>query len=216
MRNHLPVRRARLAQALAVFLVCGCTDTRSDARLDRSAIVVHRVDSGLRLVVFVSRDTIAASDQTAVEVNYLVVNGPKRVMFDNEPGLFSVQIWSSKGQIVSPDSAASPASGSLGETKLVLPARAVLSQVLNLRCIADGAGYGGADPATASDRCLGSYSLRTRDSYRIVVDYRGPDLRWQQAVTTDRRAGSRLDTDNVLQSMLRALHLADTAVLVVR
>jgi len=197
-------------------LLCGCSASRRSMPADRSPLSMLKVDSGTKLVLKLPRDTIAADDQAAIEVSYYVVNGPKQTTFDNEPGFYNLHVETVDGRPVNPTNPNSPASGSLGETRISLPARAVLGQVVNLRCIQDGAGYAGGDPAASAATCLGSYPLHDRGSYRIILEYSGPDFRWQQPEREAGRGTPAVDTGATLRVIPGARHMADTAVLVVR
>jgi hypothetical protein len=202
--------------SLMLSLVCGCSTSPRNTSAARSPLSRLKADSGTKLVLSLVRDTIVADDQAALEVNYYIVNGPKRTTFDNEPGFFRLQVQTVDGRPINPSNPSSPASGSLGETKISLPARAILGQVVNLRCVQDGAGYAGGDPAGVSTNCLGSYPLHERGSYRIVLDYSGPEFTWQQAAGATGRGAAALDTGATLKVIPNARHMADTAILVVR
>jgi len=201
--------------SLMLSLLCGCSASPRNTTSARSPLSMLKVDSGTKLVLSLPRDTIAADDQAAIEVNYYVVNGPKRTTFDNEPGFYSLQVQTSGGRPVNAINPSAPATGSLGDTRISLPARAILGQVVNLRCIQDGAGYAGGDPAGAAAPCLGGYPLRERGTYRIIIEYSGPDFGSQQA---ERAAGSNAaaDTGARLKAIPGARHMAATATIVVK
>jgi hypothetical protein len=173
-----------------------------------------RVDSGVRVVALLPRDTIDASDQAPVILDYYVVNGPKATQFDNDPLSYTFRVETFEGREIRAVERNGPASGSYGETKLNLPARALLRQSINLRRIADGAGYGGLDPMKAASVCLTRYSLQDRGKYRIIVDYTGRELSWRQDTPVSSKAAA--DTSAVSHSVPNARHLSDTAILVVR
>lgn len=166
----------------------------------------------MKLRVVLPRDTIAADDHAAVEVYYYVINGPSEVVFDNGPGFYSVRLQTLAGQDLRPIDTTAPVTSSMGpfQTRIALPARAVLGQVVNLRCVADAGGYLG-DPIQAST-CLGRYRLEERGSYRVIVEYAGPEFRLEQQ---QRKAGSGFDTA-FLKEVPQGRHMADTAKFVVR
>jgi len=203
------------AIALVLPMLCGCSDSQSDIRLRGSALPLLKVDSGATVVIALARDTIAPSDRAAVEVYYYVVNGPRRTIFDNDPGFYSLHVQTSEGFSAGPTNVTAPITGSLGQTRMSLPARAIFGQVVNLRCIQDGAGYGEGDPA-GWGACLGGYSLHEPGSYRIVLEYWGPDFKWQQAKESGGSEIAAADTGAVLEVLPRARHMADTVTLVVR
>jgi len=197
-------------------VLSGCSTSPQKAPSIRSPLSMLKTDSGTKLVLSLPRDTIAADDQTPLAVNYYIVNGPGRTTFDNEPGLYNLRVQTADGRLINPSNPSSPAAGSLGETRISLPARAILGQVVNLRCIQDGAGYAGGDPAGASADCLGSYPLHERGSYLIILEYSGPDFTWQQPAKASKRGTAAVDTGAALKVIPGARHLADTANLVVR
>lgn len=199
--------------ALVLSVAYGCSETSRDISPAEMSVPMLRVDSGTKLVVVLPRDTIALHDNAPVEVHYYVVNGPQRITLDNDPGFYSVRIETSAGRPVRPTGDLSPASGSLGQTRMELPARAILGQLVNLHCIQDGAGYSGGDPA-ASDACLGSYPLQESGSYRVIIEYAGPEFRWEQGPRSGSTAA--VDTGATLKAISNARKMADTAVLVVR
>ena len=210
-REHLHLRGG---VALVLLVLWRCSDFQRNTPLARSSLSMLKVDSGAKLVVALPRDTISADDNAAIEVHYYVVNGPKRITFDNNPGFYSLQVQTSEGQPVTPSNATAPVTGSIGPTRIELPARAILGQVVDLRCVRDEAGYGG-DP-TASDACLGGYPLHERGSYRIILEYWGPEFKWQPPETTGGRGTPAADTGGILKTIPRGRHMADTVTLMVK
>ena len=202
------------AVMLAPSILSGCVHSREDASTAHPAHS-FRVDSGLKLVVVMGRDTIRPDEQASIEVNFYVVNGPQLTTFDNDPGFYTVRVETSDGRPVNLVDPNGPASGSLGETRISLPARATLGQVINLRCLADGGGYAARDPAGSSRICLGSYPFRESGKYQVIVDYLGPEFRWQR-LPMPRGGNAAVDTGGTLTTLAGARHMADTAILVVR
>lgn len=162
--------------------------------------------SALRVVL--PKDTVQARDRAPLKIAYYIINGANPIQFDNNPGFYEVRVETDKGSLVQPNRLAAPAGGSWGETRQVLPAGAVLGQVLNLRCIQDGAGYGG-DPLTASEDCIAVYGLEQPGSYRVVMRYEGPTIEWDSAEVD----GAAADTGGGVRNA--RLVLSDTASLIV-
>ena len=202
--------------ALVMLLLSGCSDSRGNNSSARTPLSMFTVDSGVKLVITLPRDTIASDDQSPIDVNYYVVTGPTELIFDNNPGLYDLHVLTADGRLVKPTIERYTASMMIGETKLSLPARAMLGQALNLRCVQDEAGYGGGDPAGASDSCLGGYPLHERGSYRIIINYRGPDLRWRRPTSAAESSRAVFGKRAILEVIPDARHLADTATIVVK
>jgi hypothetical protein len=155
----------------------------------------------MTLRIELARDTITADDNAIVAVHYYIVNGSQPTTFDNNPGFFRIRIENEGGSPIAPVRVAYPVTGFWGSTTLELPARAVLGQVIDLRCIQDRAGYAG-DPIEPVD-CLVMYQLNRPGMYRVIIEYDGPGYRW--------------DTDSGTQQIVDSeRQLADTASLIVR
>ena len=188
----------------------GCASGReADApRSERG--VVMRADSGLELRVFLPRDTISVRDTLPVEVQYLIVNGPKATMISNQPDRYVHRVEWEDGRAVRPKQGGAPPTVAWGRRVfLVLPAHAWLGQTRDMRCLSL---WGGYDESTERD-CLAEYDFREPGTYRVIVEHMTmevwPDLDSLKAVN---------DTSKVpvaVEPLVRGRLLADTATLVV-
>jgi hypothetical protein len=201
---------ARLSLVLAFGALQGCSRPER-TRPWTADDFEPRADEHVMLQVVLPRDTVDQGYPGAVEVFYYVVNGAEPMTLDNRPERWQVRLETQDGRPVAPTVVSSPATGMLGDTRLMLPARGILGQVVNLRCIRDGAGYVG-DP-TEREECLGFYDLDRAGVYRVILEYTGPDhrvpVRDSASVSTDTatRGGSRSEPGT--------FQMADTATLVV-
>lgn len=161
---------------MCVLAFAGCSP-RGEAPADLAhRPVIAAVDTGAVLRVVLPQDTIKGGGRADVPFYFYVINGPSPLMFDNEPGTFTVSVHAQSGNTIEPVFVMSPVLASYGETTLDLPARAILGQVMNLACISDGAGYGG-DPLDGK-QCLGYFQFDQPGTYRVVLSYEGDLLRW--------------------------------------
>lgn len=112
---------------------------------------------GLSLQIALSADTVAAGDTAGLYLQYYVVSGASSSRFDNSPGMFASRVERESGEVVDGEFVTHPLNRRMGNTRVVIPARGALGQVINLRCIQDAAGYGG-DPLNP-DVCLGFYKF---------------------------------------------------------
>jgi hypothetical protein len=181
-------------------------------RKDDVSFLAPRADTGVELRVRLRRDTIAATGGAPVEVLYFVVNGPAMTAFDNDPGNFVFTVTTDEGEPVQPSSSSSPIlSGEGPRVNMVLPAGAIVGQVQDFRCIVQGRYV----PASVRRRtCLASYDFTQPGTYRVVVEYRGPDDYGGNFDSLTAAADSgriRFPVDPIAEG----LRLADTATLVV-
>jgi hypothetical protein len=172
-----------------------------------------RADSGIELRVFLPRDTISVRDSSPVEVQYLIVNGPKPTRINNAPERYAVRVEREDGRAVHPKRGGAPITGSWGpQVFLVLPAHAWLGQTRDLRCLSLDGGYG--EPLSKARDCLAEYDLREPGRYHVIVDHMTlevwPDMDSLTAIN---------DTSKMVISvepLVKGRRLADTATLVVR
>lgn len=186
--------------------VLGCSGEQEQQKW--SVPLAVRSQSGLSLAVSVPHDSITLASE-AVYLEYHIVNGTKPSRFDNNPGLFEVRVESDEGRAVEPVFITAPLLRSMGSTQIRLPARSSLSQVINLKCIQDAAGYGG-DPLDP-DECLGFYEFDQPGNYRIILMYTGPSLDHPENEGT----GAANVQGSAIQNEAPNLQLADTATLIV-
>jgi len=190
--------------------LAGCQREQPNNRLGSIPLDLGSQDS-VRLTAFLPRDTVASEDDTALTVYYYVVNGDEPIEFDNDPALFRLRVQRQDGSPVSPNQISSPAGGSWGDTRHTLPAGAVLGQVLNLRCIRDGAGYGG-NHRTAAEDCLAVYDLKQPGLYLVIIEYDGPSFSWRARDLGNAAADT---AGGAQRAALKNLRIADTASLMV-
>lgn len=174
--------------------------------------VEMRADSGLELRVFLPRDTISVRDTLPVEVQYLIVNGPKATRINNEPERYVHYVVREDGRPVRPVRAGAPITGSWGpQAFLVLPAHAWLGQTRDMRCLSLGGGYG--ERVSAERDCLAEFDFREPGTYRVIVEYR------TLAIWPDRDSLNAVnDTSKIpvpMEPLVPGRLLADTATLVV-
>ena len=198
---------------LGTAMLPACAKPPNASAPAEHAFILAKANSGIELRIDIPRDTISADDRGAVEMHYYIINGPRAAIFDNAPGSYEIRVERIDGESVPPVVVTSPVTGSQGQTTMELPARAVLGQVMNLRCIQDGAGYRG-DPS-APDRCLGLYKLDQAGSYRVILQYEGPDLQWPKPVPGNAPMDSGAANARAIQVVEAGRRLADTASLVV-
>lgn len=174
-------------------------------------ILDARPDTGLVLRAALHRDTISVRDRSPVEVSYFVINGGSERVFDNEPGRFLFTVQRVNGAVIPPARMSPPVTGTWGpRVKPVLPARATLGQVEDLRCI-EGAAYGIAPGAPRE--CLASYSFDEPGTYRVVVQYQGPDV-WPDLDSLMAADTGKIDLE-AGGPVAEGRRLADTVTLVV-
>jgi hypothetical protein len=193
--------------ALAALEGCSGPDRQP---VSRAGAFNPRTDGRITLQVELPRDTVSRGDRSAVQFFYYVVNGPEPVRFSNQPGNWQIRLETQDGTAVPGTFVTSGATGWL-DAHFVLPARAIFGQVGDLRCFRDAAGYTG-DPV-AGEECLGFYELDRAGTYRIIVEYSGPDLR--QAPLDDKNAAEDTATVTRRRPDPPSFRMADTATLVV-
>lgn len=127
-----------------------------------------RADSGIELRVFLPRDTINVRDSLPVEVQYLIVNGPKATRISNAPDRYVHLVEREDGRAVRPKRGGAPPTVAWGRrVLLVLPANAWLGQTRDMRCLSV---WGGYDEPAEGD-CLGEYDFREPGTYHVIVKY---------------------------------------------
>lgn len=204
------LRRFVLFLALAGNAGCASEREPDDSR-GRPGVAI-RADSGLELRVFLPRDTISVRDSLPVEVQYLIVNGPKPIRISNEPHRYLHRVEWEDGQAVRPKRGGAPPTESWGrEVFPVLPAHAWLGQTRDMRCLIFGGGY--TQPVSRERDCLVEYDFRKPGTYHVIVDYMTmaiwPDLDSLNAVNdTSKRPIS-------VEPLVPGRLLTDTATLVV-
>lgn len=200
----------------AVLLVAlagsaGCASEREADGPQNQPGVVMQADSGIELRVFLPRDTISVRDSLPVEVQYLIVNGPKSTWVNNGPDRYVHRVEREDGRAVRPKRGGSPPLVAWGRRVwLVLPAHAWLGQTRDLRCLTP---WGGYDEPAEGD-CLGEYDFREPGTYHVIVKYLTreiwPNLDSLTAIN---------DTSKVpvsAEPLVEGRVLEDTATLVVR
>lgn len=185
----------------AGLLASGCRREPAMPRTANLRLLQPRADTGLSLRVATLRDTILTSDHTPVEILYAVVNGPRPTLFDNNPERYQIRVMGPDGRPAESLGGAGPALGVAGDLKLKLPANGVLVQRQDLRCVND-AGYSAVPISSGKDNCLATYALTTPGSYRVTVEYFGPQ---RDTVTASGK----------VPRPAQDLHLSDTLTLVV-
>ena len=168
-------------------------------------------DTGVAMRVHLPRDTISVGDGGPLELRFTILNGNQVTEFDNNPGAYTVRVLAEDGTPVPPVVLSHGATGLLPQTRMVLPGRSTLGQVVDLRCFEDGGGYW-RDPSLPK-RCLGHWELGEPGTYRVVLEYDGSRFEW-------RKRGDPLAADsstNVTRhEIVGGRRMADTATLVVR
>jgi hypothetical protein len=208
-------RRLALIGSVIGLLISasGCQD-RGSAPSPRDHADITRLfsvksDSGVALRVFLPRDTIVAGDSAAVDVLFALVGGAKSTRVDYLPARFRVTLLGPDGKIAGTLGGSGPALGASGEMQMELPASSLLIQRQNLRCVTDFA-YVPTPPARQAADCLGIYALTDPETYRVVVDYFGPEV-WP---TID-GPGARQKPKVPDRPLEPGLHLIDTVPLTV-
>jgi hypothetical protein len=197
------------------FATLGCSQTpREHSRSAAVHLLKARADTGIELRVMLPRDTVPPGDRQPLEVVYTIVNGPSPALFDNHPHRFGIRVTGPDGQPARSLGGAGPATGAMGRFELLLPSNGSLVQRQDLRCVSDGT-YSTAPPGPPrADNCLAMYAFSEPGLYRVVVEYVGPSV-WPDidsiAAAVD-RGETLIDS---LQPLVRGIHLADTATLVV-
>jgi hypothetical protein len=170
-----------------------------------------RADSGIELRVFLPRDTISVRDSLPVEVQYLIVNGPKATRISNAPDRYVHRVEREDGRAVRPKSGGAPPTVAWGRrVLLLLPAHGWLGQTRDMRCLSV---WGGYDEPTERD-CLAEYDFREPGTYRVIVKY----LTLETWPNMDSLAAVN-DTSKIpasVQPIVKGRVLEDTATLVVR
>jgi hypothetical protein len=191
----------------------GCASEREAYAPQNQRGVVMRADTGIELRVFLPRDTISVGDSLPVEVQYLIVNGPKPIRISNEPDRYAHRVERQDGGAVRPKRGGAPPTSLWGpEVFLVLPAHAWLGQTRDMRCLSFDGGY---DEPIATERdCLAEYDFREPGTYHVIVEHMTPEV-WPNldSVSTVN------DTSKMVVSvepLVKGRRLADTATLVVR
>ena len=155
----------RLCPFVPLFVLTGaCTERRQATVRREHAPFSITADSDVALVGRLPRDTVFLADSSPLLLHYYIANGPAGTWFENQPGLFFFDIQKLDGTSIVGPEVTHPKTGTYGTTRLFLPARAVLGQVVNLRCIQDGLGYWVREPGGWGD-CL----ARFHDGQRLSV-----------------------------------------------
>lgn len=205
------MRTKRLYAAIfSMALLTGCGNQTPHRPGNSLSLLALKPDTGLELRVGLRRDSVNVGDREPVELLYVVANGPKPTRFSNEPGRFLVRLENATGAEIPPASAGPPVTGSWGrDVEFLMPGSSVLGQVMNLRCIEHGAGYG---EAPSKDDCIASYDFRTPGEYRLILQYYGPEV-WPNldSLKTNTPAGQVPQAEPIAQGR----RMADTARLVV-
>ncbi len=165
-----------------------------------------RRDSGVVLRALLLRDTIPPGNDASVEVVYAVVNGPRPMRFDNDPGRYRIVVNGPDGQPAKSLGGAGPAAGIRGQFRMMLPAGGSLVQRQDLRCINDAA-YSPVHFSPGMDTCLAMYDLGAPGRYQVIVEYFGPDVGTLLDSVASQTEPRRPAGDGV--------HLADTATFIV-
>ena len=169
------------ALSLAVSFACSTPSSQARDTNRENAFLATRTDKGLELRATLRKDTVNQGEKGPVEVMYVVANGPGPTPFVNDPTLFVIKVEELGGRQAPYTSNGGPVFGSWGsQTRIVLPANAVLGQVEDLRCLSD-ASYATKAPIS----CVMSYSLDAAGSYRVIVEYHGLDLAGTGPVLAD-------------------------------
>ena len=123
-------------------------------------------DTGLVLRAMARRPVVARGEPAEIVVT--IVNGSTPSLFMNDPDQLGIWLENEDGAAVEVvDGFAT--TGSWGEVvQLVLPARAMLTQVYDLRCLRSG--Y----ETRAGSPCGMVYDLSEPGRYRAIVRYSGP------------------------------------------
>lgn len=211
MRRYRTRAAARFCLLLAFAAVEGCTDREHDHG-SAPRLFAPKANDRMTFQIVLARDTISPDDNQAVELYYYVVNGTRRVTFDNDPGRYKIRLERQNGQAVPPAYVTSPVTGMLGRTTMVLPARAILGQVVDLRCLRDGAGYRG--DMSAQEGCLRRFALDSAGIYRVILEYDGTDYRRRQTTNAESVAAGAAKADKQ-PHVDDSLQMADTATLVI-
>lgn len=193
---YLMPRSRVLALLFAATVISpGCTVPRTPRDSVDPSLFETAGDAEVALRLVLAEDTLGTAARKGEILYYYIVNGSSPRQLDLNPGNFRITVRTESGDVVKPSNVASPASGSWGQTTLMLPARAILGQALDLRCIRDGAGYSG-DPLEKED-CLGGYRLHVPGVYEIILQYLLDDITSRElaedAVVTDTSIAAAAD-----------------------
>jgi len=188
---------------------CGQVPATPSSQSEVLQLLETKGDTGVALRAAVVRDTVAAGESAPVHVVYAIANGPRPTDFDNHPERFRFLVTGPDGELAESLGGAPAASGGMGATKMVLPARSFLVQRQDLRCVNDLA-YS-AVPVSRSERmCRVMYSLATPGEYRVIVEYFGPE---PDSILTAIARGEIRDLSSLPPTL--GIHLADTTTFVV-
>jgi hypothetical protein len=190
----------------------GCASERKAGDPRSQPGVGMRADSGLELRVFLPRDTISVRDSLPVEVQYLIVNGPKATRISNEPRRYVHRVERQDGRAVRPKRGGAPPTELWGrEVFPVLPAHAWLGQTRDMRCLIYGGGY--SQPVSTERDCLVEYDFREPGTYHVIVEYMTLEI-WPNSDSLK----AVNDTSKIpisVKPLVPGRLLADTATLVV-
>lgn len=174
-------RRTRL-RMLVVIVVASAALAGSCRPNLREAVPANAVlrlieakrDTGIRIRIAMLADTVYARDTQPVEVLVAITNGPLQRKFDNHPGRFHILVTDWQQHQARSLGGSGPVLGSLGDTRILLPANATLLQRHDLRCIRDNGAYRSAAPEPPSNEgCLARYAFDSPGRYRVIVEYQG-------------------------------------------
>jgi hypothetical protein len=201
-------RQITAAWLLALISLSACARPHSEAG---SAPESPGLPAGVGIALRVSlpRDRVPLREERPLVLRYDVITGAEPVRFDNAPEHWSFHVLAANGTELGWERLTHPATGASDGTEVVLSARGTLGQASDLRCVRDEAGYGG-DPL-ANQECLGSIQLPREGEYRVIVEYRGPDLRQHRQFTVAEDSATGVHPPTAPGT----LRMADTATLVV-
>lgn len=202
------VRCFALLVGLAAHKGCASEREVNAPRSERG--MVMRADSGLELRVFLPRDTINVRDSLPVEVQYVLVNGPKATRISNAPERYVHRVEREDGRAVRPKRGGAPPTMAWGRrVLLVLPANAWLGQSGDMRCLSL---WGGYDESVERD-CLAEYDFREPGKYRVIVEHMTMEV-WPN-LDSLKAISDASKVPLAVEPLIRGSFLADTATLVV-
>lgn len=177
-------RAVHVMCALWLVMCVACSEPASQTPGGNrmKSLLGPRTGLGLELRATLRDDTITRGDRKPAEVVYVVANGPSPTPFVNDPTLFLIKVEEPTGRLVPYTGAAGPVLGSWGaQTRIVLPARAILVQVEDLRCLNDASYATTKEPIS----CVMSYNLDVTGTYRVIVEYHGLEVAGTGPVLAD-------------------------------